>query len=547
ASGAVALAAEVVWSRMFSLVMLNTVYAYTQVLAAVLAGIALAGILTARIARRILATDDAEMKLVRVAFCALLAAAVWTSCVPVLVRTIAGSTDFAGLAATGGSIKVLVLLVGILVPSSCLVAAVLPLLIAATRTGETAQVLSRMFAFNTLGAVAGALATGLWILPGVGLGNAQLTLALALVGVALLLPGRVFGRRGWLALAGVSGIVVALRFVVMLPEDLYALRFEKGETILELREGVTSDVLVSEDRDQHRRIWINSAWVAGTGGGHALLGHLPAISAPRLDRALGIALGTGQTFGAVLQSGARHLDCVEINPDVVELSRRWFGAFNHGLFDNPNMTVHLEDGRAFLRTTRDHYDLIVLEPLQAWSAGTTALYTREFYEDAKRVLTDGGVLAQWIPFYGQDTDATRAMVKTAIEVFPQASLWLDEEDGILLLYQGAFVLPWPKLQRALAAPELVALLDQKHLDPDVDVLSLFLMGPRGLASWTSDASVIVDDRPFLEYAAARQLGDDPFLDIQRSTVPHLDDPTAYLPPGGQAASVQAAVLARRAT
>ncbi len=530
ATGAIALAAEVVWSRMFSLVMLNTVYAYTQVLAAVLGGIALAGIVTARIARRMLAHEDAEARLLRVAFCALLAAAVWTSCVPWLARTIAASSGFAALSATGGSIKAVVLLAGILVPSSCLVAAVLPLLIAATRSGETAQVLSRMFAVNTLGAVLGALATGLWLLPALGLGGAQLALSLSLVAVTLLLPGRVFGRRGWLAIAGAAGIVVALRFAVALPEDLYALRFEKAETILELREGVTSDVLVSEDPAQHRRIWINSAWVAGTGGGHALLGHLPAISADHLDRALGIALGTGQTFGAVLQHGAKHLDCVEINPDVVAMSRRWFGAFNHGLFDNPAMTVHLEDGRAFLRSTRDRYDLIVLEPLQAWSAGTTALYTREFYEDAKRVLTEGGVLAQWIPFYGQDTSATQAMVKTAIDVFPQASLWLDQEDGILVLYQGTFVLPWPKLQHELAAPELAALLEQKHLDADTDVLSLFLMGPRGLASWTHDAEVLVDDRPFLEYAAARQIADDPFLDILRSTVPHLEDPATYLPP-----------------
>ncbi len=547
ATGAIALAAEVVWSRMFSLVMLNTVYAYTQVLAAVLGGIALAGVVTARIARRLIARDGAETKLMRVAFCALLAAAVWTSCVPWLARTLAASAGFAALSATGGSFKVIVLLAGILVPSSCLVAAVLPLLIAATPSGETAVVLSRMFAVNTLGAVLGALATGLWILPALGLGGAQLALALALVAVAVLVPGRVFGRRGWLAIAGTLGLILPLHFVVALPDDLYVLRFEKDETILELREGVTSDVLVSEDPAGHRRIWINSAWVAGTGGGHALLGHLPAISAEHLDRALGIALGTGQTFGAVLQHGAKHLDCVEINPDVVELSRRWFGAFNHGLFDHPGMTVHLEDGRAFLRATRERYDLIVLEPLQAWSAGTTALYTREFYEGAKRVLTDGGVLAQWIPFYGQDTRATQAMVRTALEVFPQASLWLDQEDGILLLYRGTFVLPWPKLQRALAAPELVALLEQKHLDADADVLSLFLMGPRGLASWTRDADVLVDDRPFLEYAAARQLGEDPFLEILRSAVPDLEDPAAYLPPGIPAAAARSAVLARRAT
>jgi predicted membrane-bound spermidine synthase len=543
ATGAIALAAEVVWVRMFSLVILNTVYAFTQVLAAVLLGIALAGIVTARIGRRLLRSDPTGKKLVRVAFCALLLAALWMSCVPWLTRQVAGTADFAGLAASGRSIKVVLMMAGILVPSSGLLALVLPLLISATVARDTTQVLAKLFAINTLGAVLGALAMGLWILPGLGLGAAQLMLAAAVVLTAALVPGRGVGRRGWLAIAGTGVLVGVLHLAVRLPQDLYALRFERNEVILELREGVTSDVLVSEDPAGHRRIWINSTWVAGTGGGHALLGHLPALSVAKLDRALGIALGTGQTFGAVLQHGARHLDCVEINPDVVELSRTWFAPFNHGLFDHPGVRVFLEDGRAFLRATRERYDLIVLEPLQAWSAGTTALYTREFYEAARRVLRDGGVLAQWIPFYGQDTAATQAMVRTAIEVFPQASLWLDEADGILLLHQGAFELPWAKLQREMRAPAYGALLDQKHLDPD-DLLSLFLMGPRGLASWTRDADILEDDRPFLEYAAARHIGNASFTPTLASTLDHLEDPIAYLP--GATFDTGGAVAARHA-
>lgn len=548
ATGAIAVAAEVIWVRMLSLVILNTVYAFTQVLAAVLLGIALAGVIASRIGRRLLKSTDPERSLLRVTFCALLVAAVSMSCAPWLTRELAGTTDFAALAASGRSIRVVVMLIGILVPSSALLAVVLPLLISANRAHDQTQVLSRLFAFNTFGAVAGTLAAGLWILPTFGLGGAQLGLALAAVLVAVLLPGRVFGRRGFVAIAGTAGVVVGLQLVVKLPEDLYALRFEHKELILELEEGVTSDVLVTQDVQQRRRIWINSSWVAGSDGGHGLLGHLPAIGAERVDRALGIALGTGQTFGAVLQHGAKDLDCVEINADVVKLSRRWFAEFNHGLFDHPGVHVHHADGRAFLRTTRETYDVIVLEPLQAWSAGTTALYTREFYEDAKRVLRDGGTLAQWIPFYGQDTAATRSMVRTAIEVFPEASLWMEESDGILLLYQGTFTMPWPKLQRALQPPKLAAQLTQMHLDGNGDILSTFMMGPKGLASWTQGADILEDDRPFLEYAAARQIGLDTTLETLGTTIESLEDPSAYMLPEVRAKfDARPAIAARRAS
>ena len=528
-TGAVALAAEIVWTRMFSLVVLNTVYAYTQVLAAVLLGIALAGLITAPIARRLLRSALATPRLLASIVGALLAAATWTAFVPYLVHRLGAASGFAGAAATGRSVTAIGTLVVVLLPSSGLLALVLPLLIAVGGASNTSRNLARLFAINTLGAVVGTLAMGLLVLPRIGLGGSQLLLSLSMVALAALTPWRARDWRKYAVIAGGVAAVVALQQLVSLPQDLYALRFEEHESLLDFREGVTSDVIVTQDPSGRRRIWINSSWVAGTGGAHVLLGHLPALVAPRLDRAVGIALGTGQTFGAVVEHGAKHLDAVEINEDVVALSRRWFASFNHNLFDRPGVEVHVADGRAFLRSTRDQYDLIVLEPLQAWSAGTTALYTREFYEDANRVLRDGGVLAQWIPFYGQDTDATKAMVRTAIDVFPSASLWFYDRDGILLLQKGAFVLPWEKV--TARSPELADVRARWSLGGDQDLLSLFMMGPRGLARWTTGAAILEDDRPFLEYVAAQQLGEDPFRAILTSTMADLENPADYAPPG----------------
>ena len=527
ATGALALGAELVWTRMFSLVVLNTVYAYTQVLAAVLLGIALAGLVTARLARRLLRSEIATARLLAVIVWALLAAAMWTAFVPYLVHRLGSASGFAGAAATGRSITAIVKLVVVLLPSSGLLALVLPLLIAVGGASNTSRNLARLFAVNTVGAVVGTLAMGLVVLPLIGLGGSQLLLSLSMVALAAIAPGRARWKVAAVAAAGV--VVVALQPLVSLPQDLYKLRFEEHETMLDFREGITSDVIVTQDPSGKRRIWINSSWVAGTGGAHVLLGHLPALVAPHLDRAMGIALGTGQTFGAVVEHGAKHLDAVEINEDVVALSRRWFASFNHNLFDRPGVEVHVADGRAFLRSTRDQYDLIVLEPLQAWSAGTTALYTREFYEEANRVLRDGGVLAQWIPFYGQDADATKAMVRTAIDVFPNASLWFYDRDGILLLEKGAFVLPWQKITSL--SPELADVRARWSLGGDQDLLSLFMMGPRGLARWASGAAILEDDRPFLEYVAAQQLGEDPFRAILASTLEDLEDPADYAPRG----------------
>jgi hypothetical protein len=166
------------------------------------------------------------------------------------------------------------------------------------------------------------------------------------------------------------------------------------------------------------------------------------------------------------------------------------------------------------------YDLIVLEPLQAWSAGTTQLYTREFYEDARRRLTPKGILAQWIPFYGQNVALTRSMVASAIGVFPQASLWLDYRDGILILQNDPSPPAWPQFERHLGR----YLASAGGAQTPADLLALFVTGPRGLADWARGAAILTDDRPFLEFAAARTGGVDYFRPLVQSIQAFAENP-----------------------
>jgi hypothetical protein len=101
---------------------------------------------------------------------------------------------------------------------------------------------------------------------------------------------------------------------------------------------------------------------------------------------------------------------------------------------------------------------------------------------------------------------------------------------MLLLHKGAFVVPWQKLSET-GSPALVDVRKHRNLGGDQDLLSLFMMGPRGLARWTSGAAILEDDRPFLEYVAAQQLGEDPSRAILASTETDLENPAEYVPPG----------------
>ena len=505
AAGFLGLAAEVVWTRLLLLVVLNTVYAYTLVLASVLMGIALGSLIAERLIRYASNQKNRLAALCRVAAVTQVVAAALVSFAPQAALWVAHDKALQLDLAGGFNLRANLIVAAFLVPPAALVAALLPLLVAiARREASGALAFGTLYASNAAGAVAGSLAAGFLLIPLLGTSGAIVFLelgALALAFVLLRGEGRVI--RGSVLAASILCTLVARS--VDLPRSIYEARLDEGTSILQFREGRQSDVMVTEDRAGLRRIWINSAWVAGTGGGHRSLGYLPPLFLDRPERVLGIALGTGQTFASVFAHGVRELQCVELDPGIIELSKRWFREASHALFEHPNVFVHEDDGRAFLRATRGRYDVIVLEPLQAWTAGTSNLYSKEFYADARRTLKPGGVVAQWIPFYGQGLEETRAMVRAAIEVFPEASLWLDDHDGILILHSQPFTISPEQLGERIRARGLTGELATTQYAELPDLLSLFVMGPGMLRQWTAGAPLLTDDRPFLEFAAARQV------------------------------------------
>ncbi len=560
-AGFIGLGIEVVWTRLISLVVLNTVYAFTQVLASVLLGIALGAGLAVPWIRRAHRTSDPELALARTAGRIALLAALLFALLPGAIVDLAGASEVQLELASGLSWRGNGLLLLLLCPPSALVAALLPLLVAVARArARGSESFALLYGANTAGSVAGSTVAGFVLLPRLGStgSNAALVaLTLALSAWLLSRPGLAAGRAlaGRLAFGTTAAVAVGLALAADLPRAVYEARLDEGTRILGFREGVQSDVMVTEDAKGVRRIWINSSWVAGTGGGHRSLGHVPALLVAKPRRALGIALGTGQTFASVYKHGIERLDCVELDAGVIELSTRWFAEANDHLFERPRVTLHRDDGRAFLRGTRERFDLIVLEPLQAWSAGTSNLYSKEFYEDAKAALAPGGVLAQWIPFYGQGVDETRAMVRAAREIFPEASLWLDDHDGILVLQAEPFALDPEAIRERVAERGLAAELARNSFAETEDLLSLFVMGPEGLDAWQRGAPLLTDDRPFLEFAAARDLGQHAYQAILQSMSERLDPPLRYLRPGGsgdgreraaRSARIRAAILGERA-
>ena len=521
--GFIGLAGEVLWTRLVSLITPNTVYAYSQVLFAVLLGIALGAWLAERLSAGLKGHDKPAVGARRfIGFCAAFSA-VLLAVVPVLVTQFSLSTDlFAGFA-SGESYLAAALITIVLVAPSALIASILPLLVVVAKDERGSQSFGQLYAANTAGSVAGAMGMGFFLLPALGTHLSGVVLECLCILIAFLCLRNTEQFRRSL---GVLGLVVLTCSVLELshgiPGQIYRNKLPPELHVLEVSEGVSTNVMVSEHKKTgQRRLWLNSDWVAGTGGTHRALGHLPGLMVAKPNRILGIALGTGQTFAAALDHGAASLDCVEINSDVISLSRKWFGEANRGVLDSPKVNVHNDDGRAFLRATELMYDLIILEPLQAWTAGTSNLYSLEFYREAKRRLTKAGVIAQWIPFYGQSAEDTKVMVKTALEVFEYGTLWIDGYDAILIASHQPYNPSIKDLRGRINERGIANDIAQLDLNSDIDLAALFMMDTQALKKWTQNVPILSDDRPFLEFRAARSMGNDRFEKILATTIPHL--------------------------
>jgi spermidine synthase len=236
-----------------------------------------------------------------------------------------------------------------------------------------------------------------------------------------------------------------------------------------------------------------------------MLGHLGPLFLPAPRRALVIGLASGVTAGAVAQHPFERIDVAEIEPAMIRAAR-FFDAENLRVLDDPRVHVLDGDGRHLLGAAREPYDLVVSEPSNPWIAGVANLFTREFYEAARRQLAPGGVMVQWLLAYSIFGRDMQMVVRTFLEVFPHVTIWRGYPGDLLLLGSEGPLCLDPALVEARAArsPALGAQLER--LGARADGLAVrFVLGDMDARRYAAGAPLNTDDLPLLEFSAPRAL------------------------------------------
>jgi spermidine synthase len=386
------------------------------------------------------------------------------------------------------------LCVGVLGPPIMLLGIVLPWLL---DEASHAQQWARLYAVNTLGAILGALAAAWFFLPTLGFARSAWGVGLLMGVVTLIFLTRF--RRVATSFALLAALLTAwqLESGVGRERTLGQIGYLNYQ-LLEFHEGPEATVSAVEYADGNRALVIDGFQAASEMRlNHYMewMGRLPMVLHSDPRRALVICFGTGQTANAVLKEGAEHLDVVDLNRAVFQLAH-WF-PINEGVLEDPRTTPIVMDGRAFLRRGSNTYDVITLEPMPPTFAGVNALYSREFYQVARQRLSDGGVIAQWVPFHLISPEISMSIAATFLDAFDGSVMWLDPvtPTGILVGQKGSDILlpgkPWPGSLRTDIPRDLS--VDQME--------GAVLLDSELLRKYASKGTIISDDNQRLAYGS----------------------------------------------
>jgi spermidine synthase len=181
-----------------------------------------------------------------------------------------------------------------------------------------------------------------------------------------------------------------------------------------LRDNTATIIAVGEGMS--KQLLVNGIGITTLSPVTKMMAHLPLASLPHPpSNALVICFGMGTTFRSLL-SWNIPTTAAELVPSVPRMFW-YFHPDGPELLRSPLAHVVIDDGRRFLERTPEQFDVITIDPPPpVEAAGSSLLYSKEFYVTLKTRLRDGGILQQWLPS-GDAVD--RAAVARALkESFP---------------------------------------------------------------------------------------------------------------------------------
>ena len=512
ASGAVALASEVLWTRTLETLVGNSTYAFSMIVLLYLVGIAAGSWLMSLIANRLkhLLLWIASMPL---------GMGIWIFVALFLFNGIVDSiSQYRGVLVSlhimfWNYLKVM----AVLLPLSLLSGACFPLATRIINPGEEdakGVLIAKAYTLNTVGAVVGSIVAGFVIAPRFDYFDSLYVLALLYCFtsfLAYLIISRSVEEIKQMRLAMISASLFSLFMISMgvfkiLGPSEFLVRFNARNPLLQVvyhkpgLQGVTTVIQNRTDGPITNLLLVNGMGMTVKATDTKMMAHLPMLLHLDPKDTLVICFGMGTTYRSAITHGG--------NVTAVELVKEVLEAFDYFYQDASRVRTYakgrmvVNDGRSYLKLTREKYDVITIDPPPPIDGvGVNHLYSKEFLQLAKSHLKKGGIMAHWVPNPGtsggiEDLDTMTMLVLTFADVFPYVYI----KPSVSLL--GVHVLGSEEpleisidlLRKRLLNKQIVDDLREWDPVPIGYFQDIKQFRPPMIRSWR-----VTDDRPLLEF------------------------------------------------
>jgi spermidine synthase len=528
-SGATALGAEVVWTRLMSLNFGGTTYTFSLILASFLFGIGVGSAVGSVMARQLSnprrALGWAQLLVVAglawAAYLLLVAFPHWPVNPSIVLEAKYNfQFDFFRAVLTA-------------FPAAAVWGASFPLALAAVaaKGQDAGRLVGRVYAANTVGAIFGSILSAIVLIGWVGTQTTQrVMVALAALSAVLMLAVTwnnehnrpEFGVRGFVSAGAIGAVAIVLALTIPTVPALLVGYGRYAPTYVGARyidwvfvgEGMNSSMAVSElgngDRNYHNAGKVQASSEPRDMRLQRMLGHLTTLVPTQARSVMVIGCGAGVTAGAVsIDPTVDSLTIVEIEPLVPEVVSREFGEHNFNVVDNPKTQVVIDDARHYLLTTDRMFDAITSDPFDPWVKGAATLYTVEFWREVSDHLNPGGVVTVFVQLYESTMDAVKSEVATFLEVFPDGMVFANLAYGqgydvVLLAQKNPGPIDLDAIDEKLSRPEFAPVaqsLAEVGFYSAAQLMATFAAKMPEIDPWLADAQLNRDRNLRLQYLA----------------------------------------------
>ena len=471
-TGLATMGVEVIWIRLFTPYVGPVVYSFAKILASYLLATFVGSQLYRRWSRR--RTVEGPLLWISLALFGVLPLLTADARLPLTadLRVFLGIAPFAGV-------------IGFLTP----------MLIDRWSGGDPDRA-GRAYAINVVGCIVGPLLAGFLLLPYLGERASMVVLALPWF------IGLVFVGQRPRQMVAAAGFVFASIIVCLFTQD-YETQFSNA---IVMRDS-TATVTAYGD-GMKKSLLVNGYGMTTLTPVTKMIAHLTLAALPSPPQnVLVVCFGMGTTFRSVASWGVP-VTAVELVPSVPKLFPFYHPDAN-SVLSSPQAKVVVDDGRRYLERTPEKYDAIVVDPPPPIeSAGSSLLYSRDFYAIARERLKPDGILEQW--FFTGDSADIAAVTRAIEEAFPYVNAY-SSTFGTKGIYFFASMSPIPNrtaqelLQRM--PPKAVAdMMEWGPLNTPLEQIDAVISQPaslQDLSMLAPNTSALSDDRPINEYNQLR--------------------------------------------